>query len=320
MRQKVLTLCFCISVCYLSAQGQGKEAYASPRVLNHSPGKGLLLNYQKFGDYKYRGPGSTSRVTESDQLEVKLRIPVLLKARTKVLLGLQYFQETYEFEEDDLLESDFIFQRLNQTPLKRSRLTLSVGHSLNSKFYTAFRLEAAYSGDYSGIINFDDRYATYKGTAALGYKKSARLEYGLGLYYSNSFRRNQILPFAFYNQTFSDKFGLEFLIPVKLKARYNISDRSLLLFGPEYKSQSYSLDVPDEQDNLSIAHIRRQAIEFSATYMYNTGGWTWMEFSAGYLSNFNTRVEDPTLGTAFGIQPADGPFIKLGFFLSPTRR
>ena len=121
-------------------------------------------------------------------------------------------------------------------------------------------------------------------------------------------------------QTFSDKFGLEFIIPVKLKARYNINERSLILFGPEYKSQTYSLDVPDEQGDMSIAHLRRQAIEWSATYMYNTGGWTWMQLSAGYLTNFNTRVEDPALGTAYGLQPTDGAFVKLGFFLSPTNR
>jgi len=320
MLRKVLTFCFVVATYCLIAQDRTAEPYATSRVLNQSPAKGLLLDYTQLGGFNYKGPNNNSQVAESDRLELKLRIPILLKERTKVLLGLQYFQESYEFEEDGLLESNFVFQRLNERVLKKSRLSLSAGHALNSKFYTAFRLEASYSGDYQGIINMDNRFATYRATAALGYKKSERLTYGIGTYYSNSFRRTQILPFAFYNQTFSDKFGLEFTIPVKLKARYNINDRSLLLFGPQYQSQTYSLDVPNEHGDLSIAHFRRQAIDWGATYQYNIDGWTWLQVGMGYLTNFNTRVEDPMAGTAFGIQPGDGAYLKVGLFLSPTRR
>ena len=149
-------------------------------------------------------------------------------------------------------------------------------------------------------------------------KYTENIEYGIGLLANKSFRNQVVLPFGFYNRTFNDNWGLEFAIPLMLKVRHNFNQKNLVLFGPEYNSRSYSIDV--ETDAKSIFHYRRHAVEFSGVFMHNLKGWAWLQARAGYVHNLKTAVRNTALGENFNVSPDKGFYASVGFFLSPPKK
>ncbi|MEM1119063.1 MAG: hypothetical protein AAGJ18_01355, partial [Bacteroidota bacterium] len=72
----------------------------TPGVINKSPGKGLLVEYKltSGGDFtpdEVAAGISPSEVSSLSRLRMRLKIPVLLKPRTKILLGADHFREQY---------------------------------------------------------------------------------------------------------------------------------------------------------------------------------------------------------------------------------
>jgi len=79
--------------------------YCEPGVVNKSRSKGLVINYGVFGSGNYLPETSnstnftSSNLNAFNQFEFKLKVPIILKERTKVLLGYSYYIENYNFTE-----------------------------------------------------------------------------------------------------------------------------------------------------------------------------------------------------------------------------
>jgi len=309
--------------------------FCKPGVTNKSPGKGILLEYGLQPSYNVKtsiGGGESSNVNRNSHFRFKFKIPLIHKSGLSVLLGADYQRERFRFNSIDEGSSQ-IFNSIDADALRTTRLSAYLIKPFNSKYYGSIKIEGSFNGDYNSVVNFDNRYAIYRAAFVFGYKKSEAKEMGIGFMASKGFRNTRVLPFAFYNRTFSRKWGIETVLPVKIKARYNISPKNLLLFGPQFKSRAYSIDIDESiAGTAGIFHMRRSELEFSAHFQHQFSSWTWMEFTAGYRYHFDTRFErktgfnvalnpEPNIPSTDLITatPGGGPIFKLSFFVSPPR-
>ena len=293
----------------------------TPGVINKSPGKGLLIEYKltsggSFTPDEVATGISPSKVSQLSRLRLRLKVPVIIKPKTKFLLGVDHFQEQYQL---NFIQPAFA-QQLNLidgTTLKSSRLTAYLLQSVGETNYLGFQARVAYNGDFSGVINTDAYYRQIRISAIWGIKKREDLEWGIGLFYNDNFTRKIILPFALFNRTFNERWGLEAAFPVSVLMRYNFTPRSLLLFGPEFSSAAYALR--GTQNLVAEEYFfRHTELNFGAKYERELTPWIWANIHAGLQINFDSEYQKAANSSdLFEPDLITGAFLKIGLFLSP---
>lgn len=297
-----------------------------PGVDNKSRGRGFEISYHYFGGGPVNGSSDLGGVLPREldyvqRLNVKLKIPLLNKPGFKLLLGYDYQPETYAFGNSQLLskESSY-FSTIDTRTLNSNGFGVYFLKPIDDRTYVGGRLKMRLNGDYTGWVNFDQRYAAYNATFLYGVKKSDDFEWGIGAALSHNFRRTLALPFIMYNRNFSDKWGLEAVFPAQIQGRYNLDRSTILLFGYEFNSNSYSVDMPGRtpEEVSSIYHFNHSEIQTGISLERRVAPWIWLNAKVGYQWNFNTRLEATQSGqTSFELRPGNAPYLKLGFFLSP---
>ena len=307
----------------VTTEGGELRCYCKPGIQNKSRSKGLELSYGYFGGGRFKPEDTllTPPLTEFrnlSYLKFDLKAPVINKENFKVLLSFSYFSELYDFKR---FGPDFgsTFRELNDSDLKSSSLGLILSKSLDEFHYLAFRFKLAANGNYNGLGRFfEDRYAIYKFYGIYAIKPNEDFEWGFGLAYSKSFRRNNFVPFLLFNRNFNEKWGMEAVLPANAFLRYNLGAGDILLFGVEYDSQSYRLIVPNTGlDNYDFA-INHSEFLVSMRIEHQFANWIWGNFKAGYRFNFSTDFEAKAPGTTpFNVEQSNAMFFQFGFFLSP---
>lgn len=299
------------------------KCYCKPGVLNKTRAKGLWLSYGTVRSGNYEGEKSTiftnplSSLNNLNHFALKLKVPVLLKERTKILLGYSYFYESYHFNTIGLDFSE-TFQSLDNDRLKGNGYSLIVSHVLNEKNYLGFRYKYGVNGNYSKWTNFDSRYAIHSFMGLYGIKKTATFEWGIGLLFSSSFRRTSGLPFLLYNRTFNDKWGIESMFPANFFLRYNVGPLAIATFGLEYNSKSYRLDVESTTNGPLDYAFNHSELLLSANLEKHLSSWIWANVKVGYQQNFSSDFEPKSDGTSFfQAEPKNGLYLQIGIFVSP---
>ncbi|MFK7980500.1 MAG: DUF6268 family outer membrane beta-barrel protein [Saprospiraceae bacterium] len=293
----------------------------TPGVINKSPGKGLLIEYKltsggTFTPDEVAMGISPSKVSQLSRLRLRLKVPVIIKPKTKFLLGVDHFQEQYQL---NFIQPVFA-QQLNLiagTTLKSSRLTAYLLQSIGETNYIGLQARVAYNGNYSGVLQTNDYYRQIRFSAIWGVKKREDLEWGIGIAYSDNFTRRIALPFFLYNRTYNERWGLEAAFPVSILMRYNFTPRSLLLFGPEFSSAAYALRgeaaFPDED-----YYFKHTELNFGAKYERELTPWIWVNVHAGLQINFDSEYQKVANNSElFEPDLITGAFLKIGLFLSP---
>lgn len=301
-------------------------AFCRPGVTNKSRGRGLLIERTMIGDQNLAPrPGgiegaNASEVDYVEQFRAKIKIPLVNAPSLKVLAGYEYQQEAVHFDRIGYFNQELL-QSLNGKPLRTNKYSVYITKSFNERVYGGLRLRTSYRGDYAQMMNFDPRYATYSGLAAVGFKERDDLEWGLGLMFGRNFFNTTILPFGIFNQTFSDKWGIESVLPVSVMMRYNFTNTNMLLFGVEYQSQSYALDLlQPETQGLTPYHFRHAEVALKATYDKKLYSWVWFTAEGGYLFPRRARF-DNTIDEAYNFRARTSPqpYFRVGIFLCPPR-
>ncbi len=303
------------------------HAFCKSGVENSAPGRGLVIEYFLHPRYNLQtsflqdGTKSNNDVDNKKFIETKLKLPIINTDPFKLLVGFAHTYEKYDFDRIDP-EDNYLFQAIDDVPLRRTRASLIFFNSLNHKNYLAIRLGASYNGNYSGFVDFERRYAVYRASAIYGFKKNPNKEIAIGLTYNNSFNRTLVLPFVVWNRTYNEKWGIESILPLKVDMRRNFKNNSLLLVGYEYWSSAYSMDiVPNGQDFAEDFHFRSSAMHFSADYQKRLiSDWTWIGVKAGWAWNFDSRFTRTTDDIQFDAFPSNSFYISLSFFVSPPER
>ncbi len=305
------------------------ETLCKPGVINKSPGKGLLMEYGINPNVRLQTNNASissgsSKIAINKRFIIKLKAPIINREKFKLLLGWNYYGEAYNFDYIGAGNAT-ILNDVNNKDLKSSRISLYMIKPINHKYYFAVKGVASFNGDYKGALNFDKRYTRYDVAMVFGVKKHTNIEWGVGLLARKNFTNSfPVIPFAIYNHTFNSKWGIETTIPTNLMVRYNISDKQLLLFGPQYDSRTYSIDIEDSSTFNEAASytMQRSEMRLAVRYQRNIKSWLWTELSTGYVRNFTTRfelTEDGFDAKEIGFTPSDGMFFKLGLFLSPPK-
>ncbi len=326
-----LFMVFAFFLCHTNAQEliltPLVEGFCKPGVVNKSPGKGISLEYFIQPNINLKSnlsPDESSKVGYNDRLRFKFKIPIIHKEKFSFLLGVDHQREEYEFDFIDN-PTRYLFQSIDDKALKTSRLSAYALRPINNSLYLIAKGEATFNGDYDPLIKLDNRYAIYRGAVILGIKKYEHKEYGIGVMYSNGFRKNAVYPVLMYNHTFSPHWGIETVLPVRIQLRYNMTNKNMLLFGTDYKTRVYSLDVANEdQGDTDIFNMRRAEVQLGFTFKQQLHPWIWFDIKTGYLYNFTTRFDLSSPGKErisdfITADPSSGPFLRLGLFLSPPK-
>ena len=295
----------------------------TPGVINKSPGKGLLIEYKlasggNFTPDKVAAGISPSKVNYLSQLRLRLKIPIIIKPKTKILLGFDHFQEQYQLK---FIQPAFSSQLnlIDGTLLKSTRISGYILQSVGEDNYIGMRARFSYNGNYNGLISFNEYFRQIRFSGIWGVKKREDLEWGIGFFYSSSFTRNVILPFFLYNRTYNERWGLETAFPVSILVRYNFNPGSLLLFGPEFSSAAYALKGGDSFpiDDYFFKHTE---LNFGAKYEKQLSPWLWANIHSGLQINFDSEYEKALdSNDLFEPDLTTGIFLKIGLFLSPPK-
>jgi len=254
--------------------------YCEPGVVNKSRSKGLVINYGVFGSGNYLPETSnstnftSSNLNAFNQFEFKLKVPIILKERTKVLLGYSYYIENYNFTEITESFSETI-NTLDNNTLKSNGISALVSHSINEENYLILRYKYSLNGNYDGFLEIDNRYAINNFMGLYGFKKNDLFEWGIGLLFSHSFRRTSALPFFLYNRTFNERWGIESGFPANFFLRYNLDPLTITALGIEYSSKSFRLDVVDSTGDLLDFAYNHAEILLSLSVERHLSSWIW---------------------------------------------
>ncbi len=309
-----------------------KTTFCSPGILNKSRSRGVDIAFNLYRGGAVRPEesffsGTPGQLDVLEGIILKVKVPVINKPGLKVLAGFNYSPEEYEFSmipvsnTFSIASPNFsdVVQDIHSRKLKHTGLGLYVLKPLDDRRYLAFRGQVAYNGDYTGLMKFDDRYGSYSATFAYGIKKSDDLEYGFGVGVNHNFRRTIALPFFLYNRNFNKRWGLEMVFPGYINGRYNFDSKTILLFGYEFQSRSYSLDIENRYTGAeSVYHLNHSEFLLGASIERQIVPWVWVNLKAGFQINrpleFEARTAD---ALSYNVRPINAPYLRFGIFISP---
>lgn len=301
-----------------------ETVFCRPGVSNSSRSRGAEFTYGLINGFNLQVNSlaadgqSLASVSHVESYKAKIKIPLLLKKDFKMLLGYEYNSETYHLNHASGAFAP-TFESLDGKTLRTNKFTLYATKSFNDEVYALVRLRAAFNGDYAQGITMDHRYGIYSAIAGVGFKKSEKREWGVGLSFSHSEFRTRLIPFLVYNHTFNDKWGIESVLPIQILGRYNISRKTILLFGAEYNSKFYNTNLRNGfNDQLDPYFLKHSELQTSFTLEQKIVPWLWLHFKAGYQVPFSTDFINQSIPEAsFEASPDGSLFFRIGLFLSP---
>lgn len=335
-RKKALFIMGLFCAPALSAQEISEQVYdtsftASPRVAGMARPKAFEASYNYVSAFEARTTSTKTFINEEEaevnkleEIRLRAQIPLLLKDRTNLILGIRYRYEEYNFTNSRALESG-LFKTLENKHLNSLNSSLLLARSLSRNRFLIGRLGAELNGDYKNDEISLTRFLKYNVSAIYGWKKTALYSYGFGLYYNYDLGGPSLYPVILYNKTFNSKWGVEALLPVDLKVRYNCSEKSILYAGYELSGTSYQLVIDDNPSLSAIPtlELRKSDVRFNVRWEQEIYDFLWFSLSAGY--NLNVRFdlveqdrivdENRLLRTEIG----NSPYAQASIFLVPPR-
>ena len=300
------------------------RCYCIPGIRNKSAGKGLEISYSQNGSSTYR-PEKTpmaapySATNRNEQFLMSIKAPLVNNTDFKMLVGAKFVRDQYHFKR---VGNDYrpLFNQLDQHSLKNTSFDLIMIKPLNERHYGVVRLKYGFAGNFRGPFNFDKKNRVISMMAFFASKKDEDHEWGAGFTFLQSFRRTIILPVFVWNRNFSDKWGLESILPLNFFMRYNHTPRRLFLGGIEYMSQSYRVSFADALQGEQDYALNHSAIIASISAEQRLAGWLGMFVKVGFQKNFATDFRSKSTNTAtFDAEPTDTPFFRVGLFVTKPK-
>jgi hypothetical protein len=334
------TKIFILSLLFLSAfkslvaqdtipdKNIGKK-YCDPKLEGMARSKGFSILYERTLDSPITSESNDSligngnaTIRRNNKLDIKLRFPVINKPGIKMVIGLKYFFEEFNFETPEGLEYD-LYKNLEDKNLKSIGGNINMLLPLNETTYLGFRSSADLNGDYSAKEFAKSSFLKYSFSGLYGWKNCPTRTIAIGLYYSYTFGRRSVYPVVLYNNTFNSKWGIEALVPANIKIRHNFSKKTLLYLGYEIDGAAYTLKIDNPPfSNYPSMELRRSNIKFTLDFEQEIHDWLWFGISAGvrHALGMNLAKEggvrrDHLIENKLGI----APFFNASIFIVPPR-
>ena len=228
-----------------------------------------------------------AEIENNRRINFKIKVPVLNNPGLKMILGFNYRQENYTFD-DFSQDANSIFHSLNHKNLKTVGFDIYTLKPFKGKTYLAIAAGIDFSGDFNGILKPKAEYFSYSAGALFGVKLNPNVEVAIGLAYSQKLGYNSIVPLIKYDHTFSNKWGIESLIPSKIKLRYNMNDNTTFRAGISIKGTSYNIGVHNlGNSEISTLRFDRSYVQYGIEIDKEIIDPLFFTASFGYMQNLN---------------------------------
>ena len=295
-----------------------------------SMSRGVEITYDNLPSFSIRtisnNPDINDGYAEIDnnrRISFKLKAPVLNKPGFKMLLGFKYKQETYTFEDYNPLDNN-IFHSLENKNLKTIGFDVYTLKPFKGRTYLALAAGVDFSGDFKGFLKTEKQFASYSAGALFGIKRNPNVEVAFGLAYSKRLGYNSVIPLIKYDHTFSNKWGLESMLPSKIKVRYNLNNRTIFRAGIDIKGDSYNIGVQNlGNSDITTLQFSRSYVQYGIEVDLEIKDPLFFTASAGYMQNVNFNFSEPGAARRdYTIQASGGGdiFFKVGLFITTPKK
>ena len=303
---------------------------ATPGVLGDRPSKGIVVSYNLIGPFAIQSvplkndlEGEKARLRKLEEIRFSLRLPISWRGPTKIIAGLQYFYEEYNFQGPEGLETAF-YQNLENKHLNSLSFRTYILHSLNEKKFIGARLGAELNGDYHGLILPFQERMKFSVATLYGWKPSPFASYGVGIYYSYTMGRPSIYPAFLWNRTYTERWGVEALLPQSFRLRYTFSPRAYLMGGLSVSGRSYHI-VSEESPLAAYPNLelRNSNLFGFVEFEREIYDFLWFGITAGFRYNVNFYIsEENTFSNSRIVENRVGasPYMNLSLFVVPPRK
>ncbi|TXK36804.1 hypothetical protein FVR03_16820 [Pontibacter qinzhouensis] len=334
---KVLRYCLIWSHAFLLSQFVSAQAiepkedkiYANPSVEGMPRGRGVVIGYERLPQFDIEsrtddqsiGNGS-GRVRRNNKWDMRLMAPVLNKPQTKLIVGVTYNVEEFNFE--NMEPSTYsLYRYLEDRDLKSLGLQVAFLRSIDEEKFYLIRLKGELNGDYTQEnINITD-YLKTTIDMAYGWKKSPHFAWGVGAQFGYTFGRRRLYPGIMYNRTFNDKWGVESIFPANLRFRRNVSEKTILYAGYRLEGASYNLYVNQPPlAQFEDIELRRTDIKALLRLEQEIYDFLWFSVEGGFRQYYRNRIYD-VVGSRDELinnDLAGAGYVGVELYLVPPRR
>ncbi|MDM8159688.1 DUF6268 family outer membrane beta-barrel protein [Labilibaculum sp. K2S] len=276
----------------------------NPGIIGAGPVRGLEMSYHANTNYNIRSSSDVygngkSEIDYNRIFTAKLHFPIFLNQKLKIAGSIEYSDEEFHF--DDISDNDYpLYKSLNDKNLKSVGGSLYLTAQLKRNMFFMFRFNAKLKGDYwKEHIGDVSRYTFLKMEMSpiIGWKVNSKKSWGIGMAYSYTFGDPLLFPVFVYNHSFADKWGVEALLPARIKLRYQPSKLCFINAKARLKGGSYSIHFNDpELNDFKTLELRRADLNFSLEIEKGITDWLWTSFECGYRTNINFDVTNSNHG------------------------
>lgn len=308
------------------------QEFAVPSVIGMGPSKGLVLHYERVPRFNITSTSKSASLSDykgearkNGRFLVKAYAPLLNHPHLKVVLGINYEREEFEFAPPADYE---LYQNLQDKGLKVLGTQLAVIRPIDDVNYFIFRVKGELNGDYtSSELSLND-YLKMSSEFIYGWKKTPSFSWGLGVQLGYTFGRQSIYPALLYNRTFSERWGVEALFPARVTVRRNLSNKSLLFAGYSVDGLSYNIKLRnpimnDKGEELKTLELRETEVKGRLRWEREIYDFLWFGLEGGYRYNYSFDAYDRSNNDRNKIidsKLADAPYASIELFLVPPRK
>jgi len=313
-----------------------RQEFATPSVVGMGPSRGLIFHYERMPTFKVDSDARvvglsdySANAEKNARLVIKGYIPMLNNPHLKLILGVNYEREEFQFRGSPTNYE--LYDNLENKGLKTIGTQLAVIRPVNAVNWYIFRVKGELSGDYtSRELNVAD-YLRVSAEFLYGWKRSPTFSWGVGVQLGYTFGRLSPYPAVLYNRTFNSRWGVEAIFPARVTARYNVSPRSLLFAGYTVDGFNYivKLRTPLVRQG-QTDKVALQTLELRETEVKLRGRWEreiydflWFGVEGGYRYNYAFDAFDRTNADREKIIDSNlawAPYLSLELFIVPPRK
>ena len=309
------------------------EGFAIPSIIGMPRGKGIELFQERIPSYGMQSlqtlqdSAFSEEVRRTKRFSFKVRVPVINRDDFQFVVGAQYSQQEFAFENPELVSDDF-YRTLQDKELKSAGVNLYAIKPFIGNKYLAARLSTRLNGDFNEGNTLSYLKTTF--SVLLGYKRNAQSTWGYGLSYSNTFGNSSVYPLFFLKTKIKPDLAVQLMLPVSARLIYTPNDKNTVLFTTKFEGDNYNISLPELQEN--NLYLEKTDLKALLTYEREIHDFLWVSVTTGLRWNINFDVSDEyqyferaiPVGNQDHILISNeldmAPVLKFGVFIVPPRK
>jgi hypothetical protein len=231
-----------------------------------------------------------TRVRRNESIELKLRAPIVNRDNIKIALGVEFFRENYSFERLEELNNP-LYNDLEERHLNKAGASIFVVKPFFGRSFLLFRGSLNLNGDYANLRDISSDFARGNVIGLCGIKLSPYSSMAFGLSFGYSFGSKIVLPVFVYNKTFSNRLGVELLLPASARVRYELNEKNWLYSGIKLSGASYGIRLDETADG-RVYNLSKTEIRFNLLYEREIYDFLWFGIEGGLRHNFQFELTE----------------------------